>query len=358
MKKVYVIKSTQYEKECYIGKIDPRLLVKIATAVEMNTVQDAQRPLSEKRVKEIVKYVADEKGILPNTLTLATTDKRIDVEKVDDISDLYYIDFPETEKEFSEYKDAIDVMDGQHRLYSFLPDLCKMKKDEKYEIGFTLYIRPSLRDKQRIFISCNEKQEKVSNNLLIWFRSKLNMLQTEEKERFELVSMLNESFPLKGHIIMSAEKVKNGIKAKEVMEVIKKSKIEEMSFNGKLLSEETKLEVINRYLCAWEKVVDFSFTTSSAKEAGAAIKISGLRFMLYLLPCVWDRAVQKEAKFTQEFVEDVIKRMISEMGIEREMFFLDDKNKQMFFERSQTIALANECERIIKGLGNSHFDII
>lgn len=355
MKRIYLIKATQYDKDCYIGRIDPRELVKIATKVEMNKVQDAQRPLSEKRVNEISKYVAD-RGILPNTLTLASNNNMIVVHPVDGVDDLFYMDFPETAKEYKEFADSIDVMDGQHRLYSFLPDKCKMQSDTKYEIGFTLYIKPSLRDQQKIFISCNEKQEKVSSNLLIWFRSKLNMLQTEEKERFELVSRLNESYPLKGHIIMSAEKVPNGIKAKELMEIIKKSKIEDMSFDGKRLSEEERVTVISRYLMAWERVADFSFTTSKAKEAGAAIKISGVRFMLFLLPCIWDRSVQKEVLFTQEFVEDVLKKMISDMGIEREMFFVDEKNKASFLERSQTIAFANECEVIVKGIGSKSFN--
>lgn len=356
MKKLYLIKSTQFDKVCYIGRIDPRKLVKIATKVEMNTTQDAQRPLSEKRVKDIVKYVADERGILPNTLTLAANNNKINVKPVEGIEGLYYMDFPETKEEYLDYIDSIDVMDGQHRLYSFRQDLCKMSEDDPYEIGFTLYIRPSLRDKQKIFISCNEKQEKVSNNLLLWFRSKLNMLQTEEKERYSLVSKLNESYPLKDHIIMSAESIKNGIKAKELMEVIKKSKIDDMSFDGRRLSEDEKSTVICRYLSAWENVVDFSFTKSKAKEAGPAIKISGLRFMLYLLPCIWDRSVQKEEAFTQEFVEDVLKRMIADMGVEREMFFLDEKNKATFYERSQTIAFANECEMIIKSIGSKSFN--
>ena len=70
MKKIYLQKITQYGTECYIGKIDPRSLVRVAEKIEMSAVQDAQRPLNEKRVKSIANYVDGDKGILPNTLTI------------------------------------------------------------------------------------------------------------------------------------------------------------------------------------------------------------------------------------------------------------------------------------------------
>ena len=57
MKKIYLQKITQYGTECYIGKIDPRSLVRVAEKIEMSAVQDAQRPLNEKRVKSIANYV-------------------------------------------------------------------------------------------------------------------------------------------------------------------------------------------------------------------------------------------------------------------------------------------------------------
>ena len=66
MKKIYLQKITQHNTESFIGKVDPRDLVKIAEEVEMGEVQDAQRPLNAKRVKDIANYVSDEKGIIGN----------------------------------------------------------------------------------------------------------------------------------------------------------------------------------------------------------------------------------------------------------------------------------------------------
>ena len=84
MKTLFLQKIIQHSIECYIGKTDPRHLVKVATKIEMSATQDAQRPLSEKRVKDIAKYVSEEQGILPNTLTLATKDDRLDVILIDE----------------------------------------------------------------------------------------------------------------------------------------------------------------------------------------------------------------------------------------------------------------------------------
>lgn len=65
MKRIYLQKITQHGEICYIGKIDPRELVKVCTKVEMSEVQDAQRPLNKKRVQEISKYVSEEKRNTP-----------------------------------------------------------------------------------------------------------------------------------------------------------------------------------------------------------------------------------------------------------------------------------------------------
>ncbi|MDD3831263.1 MAG: hypothetical protein PHW00_01230 [Clostridia bacterium] len=51
MKKLLLLKIIQHGQTCYIGATDPRKLVKLATHVEMSATQEAQRPLSEKRIK-------------------------------------------------------------------------------------------------------------------------------------------------------------------------------------------------------------------------------------------------------------------------------------------------------------------
>lgn len=356
MKKLLLLKNTQYGTTSYIGTIDPRKLVKTATEVQMGAVQDAQRPLSEKRVKDIAHYVDSDKGILPNTLTIATKDNRLAVKSYPNVDGLYYMDFPETDAEFEEYKDAADVMDGQHRLYSFLPNIRTISDNSQYEIGFTIYIKPTLNEKRQIFVSCNEKQEKVSGNLLMWFREKLHMLSENEKNYYNLISNLNSNYPLQGRIIMSAEKISRGFKADQMMDALKSAHIQDLAIGEELLTEEQKVKVICTYLSAWENVCDFKFATSTAKTAGAAIKMAGLRFMLLLLQPTWERAINLRRNFDAGFVEDTLKQMISTYGVERELFFTNDEHKMWFRDRTAIIYAANIAANKIRALGTDNFN--
>lgn len=348
MKKIYLQKVEQHDTICFIGKIDPRDLVRVAAKVEMSAVQDAQRPLNEKRVKDIAKYVG-EGGILPNTLTLASKDTSFDVKPLPD-SPFFYIDFPESDEEFENFKEKIDVMDGQHRLYSFLIDMCNLQQDKKFEIGFTLYVRPTLSSRRQIFVSCNEKQEKVSGNLLMWFRAQLNMLSDEEKNFYNVVQKLSEEYPLKGHVKMNAEKIKNGVNAKEIMAAMKQAKIQDLEINGQPLSDEQKVSLINTYLIAWEKFANFKFALSKPREAGAAVKMAGLKFMILLLPKIWERALSSQRKIDEDFVKDILSQVATSLGVERESFFTSEVTKMSFRDRTAVDAFANQCNNVITNL--------
>lgn len=356
MQKIYLQKIVQYGNECYIGKIDPRILVRIATKIEMSTTQEAQRPLNEKRVKDIASYVKDDTGILPNTLTIATKNAKIKIEKCPELSEIMYAYFPSKEDEFEDFKDSIDVMDGQHRLYSFLPEIRLISDNVKYEIGFTLYDNPTLFQRRKIFISCNEKQEKVSANLLLWFREKLNMLSDDEKRFFGIVSQLSNDFPLKGHVITSAEKIKNGVKSKEITADLKHAKILELRSPNGSLSDNDIVTVIQRYLIAWQNVAAFDFATSSSKEAGVAVKMAGLKYMIYILPAIWDYSITCHEKFTQDFIERTLKKMIAKFGIESDKLFIDKDLNQYFRDRTMISNLAEQSIDFIKKFGSEDFD--
>ena len=355
MKKIFLQKIEQYNSVFYVGKIDPRDLIRVAVKIGIGEVQDAQRPLSAKRVKEIAKYVGDEKGLLPNTLTIATRDNRFAVQ-TDSETGFYYIEFPAESAEFADFGDAIDVLDGQHRLYSFLEEHRQISDNDPYEIGFTLFICPTLAERRRIFISCNEKQEKVSGNLLMWFREKLNMLSAEEKTLFEIVSKLNIEYPLKGRIILSAEKISNGIKAKELMNIIKQAKICNITVNDEKLDIDGIVKLICIYLRAWENVVDFKFSSPIIKKDGPAVKQAGLRYMLLLLPTIWDRALSTREKFTIDFVQRTLTQFITSQGIIKSEFFICEENKYNFRDRSMIEQFANDSIQKIKTMDSGSFN--
>lgn len=355
MKKIELLRIKQFETVCFIGKIDPRDLVRVATKINMGEVQDAQRPLNEKRVKSIASYVDKERGILPNTLTLASVDNRLKVSQ-DEHTNLYYLSFPETEKEYLECLNSIDVMDGQHRLYSFLENIRTIGEDVTYEIGFTLYERPSLVEKRKIFITCNEKQEKVSGNLLMWFREKLDMLKEDEKMFYNVVDRLSKEKPLCGHIKMSAEKITNAVSAQQLMAALKQAKIQDLTIDGEKLTDDQKVKMICTCLFAWESVVGFSFTKSKSKEAGAAIKMAGLKYMILLLPTFWEKSLTLRQRFDQNFVEDVLKDFISICAVERSSFFTCTEHKMHFRDRTAVDAFANDSIVMLKSQSNRGFN--
>ena len=356
MKKIYLQKITQHGVTSYCGKIDPRELVRIAETVTMGEVQDAQRPLSKKRVKEIANYVNADMGILPNTLTIATKNNKIKIQKTDFDDNIYYCELPNKEDEYEDFADSIDVMDGQHRLYSFLPDIELLSANEPFEIGFVLFDKPSLALRRRIFISCNEKQEKVDPNLLIWFKEKLGLLNTDERRYFNIVSTIANDYPLKGHVIMSAEKIKNGVKSKEIMADLKKIKVLDFSQSGIKLTDNQITSLIEEYLTAWEKVVGFEFATSSPKDAGVAVKIAGLKYMIYVLPAIWDYSINSQKKFKEAFLVETIQKLISSFGVEYENFFTDEEINKFFRDRTMIIELSNKSIDIIKKFGSESFN--
>lgn len=85
------------------------------------------------------------------------------------------------------------------------------------------------------------------------------MLTNDEKNFYNLVSLLSKEYPLKGHIIMSAEKIKNGVKSKEVIAAIKQAGIQDLMAGNAYMTDDQKVKVICTYLSVWEKVVEFSF---------------------------------------------------------------------------------------------------
>ena len=364
MKRIYLQRIDQHDTEYYLGKADPRELVKIASKIEISTPQEAQRPLNGKRVKSIASYVDVENGLLPNTLVIATNNADIKVKRAkakDDTGnelDLFYIDFPVTDDEFEKYKESLDIMDGQHRLYSFADEFRTIKDKENYEIGFTLFVTPTLSMQRKIFMVCNEKQEKVSGNLLMWFKEKLKLLQGAELEFYPLVTQLNEenASPLKGRIIMGGERVKNGIKAQQLIRVFDKAKLQHIEVNGQQLSNDDRFNLICTYLEGWGEVCDFDLKNPDPKKDGTAYKIAGIRFMLCLLQAFWDRSLQLQKKFTTSFVKDTVKQFISSRGLQYEEFFTTEVNKPFFKSETATIEFANSCSNTIKAMDSGAFN--
>lgn len=313
MKKVYLTQVQQHSDVFYVGKYDPRKLVKMAdqSIVEVEgSLQEAQRPLEKKHLKEISEYTVGSNGLLPASVLIATKVKeklKIEQEVNADGEKRFYVNFPSTDEELKEYENTIDIVDGQHRLFSFSkkyisPDF---KNDTVYEMAFSLFITPELPKRQRLFTITNEKQKAVSGNLLLWLKSKLGMLNSTEEKYLPVVTLLNNEnkSPLKGRIVMSAERIPKGYKAKELIKILDKSKIGDQILNGEPISNEFMLDAISSYLNGWEEFYGLSY---KKPQSETMTKISGLRYSLLLITTFIDHSINTQTKFTEEFVKEIL----------------------------------------------------
>lgn len=362
MRKVYLLQVTQHNLKRYVGKVEAKDLVRLATKVEMQVEQQAQRPINPKRVEEISTFVSGD-GSLSTSIVIGTTNDNLTVHPVvgNPVKDLYYMDFPETDDEFEMMKDSFDIMDGQHRLFSFLPEFIKLSDDDVFEITFEMYIKPTTREKRIIFKNTNEKQEKVASNLLMWFREKLGMLSGKEKTYHPVVTLLNSEScsPLKGRIIMGAEKITGGFKAQQVITILDKADI--IGIAGGRLEDDKMLQLISAYLSGWEDAVGAKIIDRD-KDLGAFSKISGLRFMILMLPAFYDQAVIEKEKFSRAYVSKKLNVLFGNEGMEpRELFdknsdYIQHLGNNPFSAETPITLLAKEWIVRLKNSASDDFD--
>ncbi|WP_018143006.1 DGQHR domain-containing protein [Alloscardovia criceti] len=387
MKRIFLQKVVQGKVRFYLGKLPAKDLVRLATKAEFESTQEAQRPINKKRVEEIAEFVKT--GSLSTSIVIGTKVKeKLSVRPVEDNSiqglDLYYMDFPETAEEFELYKDTFDIMDGQHRLFAFLPEFNKLPDNAEFEMHFAMYIVPTLRERRMIFKNTNEKQKSVDQNLLLWFRSVLGMLRTDERLYHSVVELLNtESVsPLRGKIIMGSEKVRHGFKAKQVISILNKEDIiHECAYRPKAaesesanypqrgdadyktpeLDDQKMLKLISEYLSGWEEAVGYEIL-SDDRAVGAFTKISGFRFMIKMLPEFY-RHAQDENKFiNKQYVSSTLKQLFAYNGMEPvdlfnpESQYLKNLGQNPFAGETPTAALAKDWSSRLKDLTTNTFD--
>ncbi len=361
MREMYLLEVIQHDVKSYIGFFPARDLVKLATKAELQEPQEAQRPINPKRLEEISDFVVD-KGLLSTSIVIGTKDDRLSVKQVSDkIPYLYKMEFPESENEFDDYKNSFDIMDGQHRLFSFLPDYIRISDSVPFDIPFVVYIKPTLKERRIIFKNTNEKQQPVAANLLMWFREKLNMLSGKEKTYHPVVSLLSfeARSPLKGRIIMGAEKITGGFKAQQVITILDKANIKDVG--KKPLDSDQMFKLITEYLLGWEKAVGSNFCDRD-KDFGAFSKISGFRFMIIMLPEFYNQAIHDERKFNCSYVAEKLEELFSTYGMVASDLFVKDSqymtnlDSNPFAAETPTTLLAKDWVDKLKSLKKGEFD--
>lgn len=354
MKKVYLVPVQQYNTTFYIGKYDPRKLVCMADqSIEVGQTQEAQRPLDRKHLQDISNYTGPiEKGMLPASVMIATRDKehlKVNTEISDNGEKRYYIMFPETDAELRECENSLDIIDGQHRLFAFDERYRNedLKNEIVYEIPFSMFITPDLRTRRLLFTVTNEMQKAVSGNLLLYLKSKLGMLLPAEEKYLPLVKLLsseNQS-PLKGRIVLSAERIPKGYKAKEIIKILDKGKIGELTIGTPPipLSDDKLLEALSTYLSGWEEFYGLSY---QRPQKETMTKISGLRYVLLLFTVFVDHSINTRTSFNIEFVKSVIQDLEDSKGLDEEQTLFDTSLE--FRGEGATVKLAQDDAAMLK----------
>lgn len=378
MEKVKLIKVEQFSLPFFIGAWDPRKLVRIADQdiLKSEAIPEAQRPIDKKHLKEIAEYVGKKQsGTLPATIIISTKDKNklyVQHEVVND-EEQYFIDFPSTDEEVKSYGPLIDVIDGQHRLFAFHKDYIdtNIKSKEKFLMPFSLFETPLLKTRQSLFLVTNEKQKSVNPNLLLYLKEKLELLDDDERKYYPLIKKLYEenASPLKGRIIMSAEKIKKGLKSKELLKIFKKAKLDKVAHrvlqdeltatnNSVSLTNDLFIKVFVDYLRGWEEYYGVRFNKSSDI---ALTKISGLRYIIFLFETFVDQFLSEtknpgnHPKFNAEYVREKVanletmkKKQAEGVWKEGDTIFTCDAYKLVFRGEGATVTMAQNDQRAFK----------
>lgn len=321
MRKIKLEKVRQNRMEFFSGKADPRVMVRMADDIQVGSIQDAQRPLKQKHLKEIAEFVGqNSRSVLPGVmiatkknengilLTLQSEDVTvIYADGTRETETRYYMEFPETEEEIARCRGTLNIIDGQHRIFSFRDDFRspEFKDSTVYELTFGLFITPDKSERQMLFMVTNEKQEAVDPNLLYYLQDQLGLLNERERQERRLIEKLNyeDASPLKGRIILNAETIKRGYKARELRKILRRTFPDGMLGLDMLAGVDSRFDVICRYLEGWESYYGLSF---AHPEKDTMTKISGLRYILWLFPFFWEYAYQHKERFNAGYVRDMV----------------------------------------------------
>ena len=351
MKKYILTPVTQKNHTFYSMGADPREIVTAVKRAEAEEAQENQRPWSKKKVLEIVEYVMGRltldkqkfsvNGLIPNAPIINLIGK---FEILYD-GDSPYILFPETEEEQAAYQDCLEVIDGQHRLLAFAPDLRDplFSDDTPYEMIFSVFYKLTESEKKELFMVTNEKQTKIESNLLRLMRKALNLLGANEVI-FDLVCRMNteEISPLKGRIVVGSGKIRKGYKELQLSKILEDSSVFQRLEAENFDSLDSKCKLLSTYLYAWEHVYGVSF---QAPTDATLTKISGIRYIMYLLPTILEILKNNNTAPTEKAFKELIQKLPLATGVSD--VFTDPSTVLAFRGGGATVKLAKEHSTLL-----------
>lgn len=176
MKSLKVLKVDQPIGEFYIGAIDSRDLLEIATVdvrefAEGNPgqIDGIQRELSPSRLKSLRDYVNLDYATFPTSVILAVDERCVNVRSVEGCNGLFDLEIDEYINDDEDDPVAIPldktafVIDGQHRLAGLLN---RQHEKGPFEVNVSIFVGADIADQAEIFSRVNLAQTKVNKSLM------------------------------------------------------------------------------------------------------------------------------------------------------------------------------------------------
>ena len=173
MKKLKVLKVDQPIGEFYIGAIDGRDLLEIATVDirefeegDPDSIDGLQRDLSKSRLKSLREYVDLDYATFPTSVILALDYKSVTIEEIEGCAGLFDLVIADFEGDDDTppipVNESAFVIDGQHRLAGLKS---RDWSRGEFELNVSIFVGADIADQAEIFSRVNLAQTKVNKSL-------------------------------------------------------------------------------------------------------------------------------------------------------------------------------------------------
>ncbi|MFW2605628.1 DGQHR domain-containing protein [Aliarcobacter butzleri] len=233
--KIPAINLSINSKECYLAVIASKEIFRnsIVSRVDEDKNNGYQRLLSEKRAKDIAKYLNDG-NIIPGCVILSAQKKA-------------KLKFDNNNLEFEEFPDSFFVIDGQHRLYGF------NYADNDLPIPVYIFNNLDIQDEIQYFLDVNSKQVGVPKTLKIELTKFLAEPGSVDDIRLKLFDDLNSDH--NSALFNRLTKTSSG--TGKLSHVPFKDAIDPVINSSKMsvLKYERKYDLLNNFLNAFHEVL-------------------------------------------------------------------------------------------------------
>ena len=165
---MFALKAQQPIGEFFVGVLDSKRLCdityfdvrRILREREFETYLGIQRPLNEKRVKEIQQYVQTVDACFPTAVVLSVRANCAKYDEANRVLTLSSYEDPEDTAKSIAYREIAKVIDGQHRI-----DGLKDYTGPSFEVNVSIFVEIDVAEEAYIFSTVNLAQTKVNKSL-------------------------------------------------------------------------------------------------------------------------------------------------------------------------------------------------